>query len=51
MNNVTKQLILAEASEPDSNINFDGDYFEYDGKIYWVELATECVTFVRNVGC
>lgn len=51
MNNTTRQLILAKASELDSNINFDGDYFEYDGKIYWVELATECVTFVHNVGC
>ena len=51
MNNTTRQLILAEVSEPDSNINFDGDYFEYDGKIYWVELATERVTFIRNGRC
>lgn len=49
MNNTTKQLILAEASEPDSGIDFDGDYFVYKDKMYWVELATERVTFVRNM--
>lgn len=49
MNNTTKQLILAAASEPNSGIKFDGDYIEYDGKEYWVNLALEQVMFIRNV--
>ena len=47
MNDTTKQLILAAASEPDSGIKFDGDYLEYEGKEYWVNLALEQVMFVR----
>ena len=46
MNNTTKINILAYASEPDKNINYDGDYIEYEGKIYFVSLAEERVEFV-----
>ena len=44
--NSIKILVLAYASEPDKNINYDGDYIEYEGKIYFVSLAEERVEFV-----
>ena len=44
--NSIKMLVLAYASEPDKNINYDGDYIEYEGKIYFVSLAEERVEFV-----
>ena len=47
--NSTKILVLAYASEPDKNINYDGDYIEYEGKIYFVSLAEERVEFVGMV--
>ena len=49
MNNTTKINILAYASEPDKSYNYDGDFVEYKGKIYFVSLADECVEFVGNV--
>ena len=49
MNNTTKICVLAEASRPDKNYCYDGDYVKYKGKLYWVELATERVTFIRNL--
>lgn len=48
MNNTTKINILANASEPDKNYNYDGDFVEYKGKVYWVSLRDELVEFVRN---
>ena len=36
MNKSTKINILAFASEPDKNINYDGDIVEYEGKRYFV---------------
>ena len=44
--NSIKILVLAYASEPDKNISYDGDYIEYEGKIYFVSLAEERVEFV-----
>ena len=48
MNNTTKINILAYASEPDKNYDYDGDIVEYNGKVYWVCLRDELVEFVRN---
>ena len=48
MNNTTKINILAYASEPDKNYDYDGDFVEYNGKVYWVCLRDELVEFVRN---
>lgn len=49
MNNTTKINILAYASEPDKNYNYDGDIVEYEGKRYFVSLAEERVEFVGIV--
>lgn len=49
MNRTTKINILAYASEPDKNINYDGDIVEYKGKRYFVSLAEERVEFVGIV--
>lgn len=49
MNNSTKKLILAYASEPDKSYDFDGDLVEYEGKLYFVSLAEERVEFIRNL--
>ena len=46
MNKTTKINILAYASEPDKNYNYDGDIVEYGGKRYFVSLAEERVEFV-----
>lgn len=46
MNNTTKINILAYASEPDKNYNYDGDIVEYRGKRYFVSLAEERVEFL-----
>lgn len=48
MNNTTKINVLAYASEPDKNYDYDGDFVEYNGKVYWVCLRDELVEFVRN---
>ena len=45
MNRTTKINILAYASEPEKNVNYDGDIVEYNGKRYFVSLADERVEF------
>lgn len=45
MNRTTKINVLAYASEPERNINYDGDIVEYNGKRYFVSLADERVEF------
>ena len=45
VNRTTKINILAYASEPERNINYDGDIVEYNGKRYFVSLADERVEF------
>ena len=45
MNKTTKINILAYASQPDKDINYDGDIIEYEGKRYFVSLAEERVEF------
>ena len=45
MNKSTKINILAFASEPYKNINYDGDIVEYEGKRYFVCLRDELVEF------
>lgn len=49
MNRTTKMLILAYASEPKNDINFFGDYVDYEGKRYFVSLEEERVEFVGLV--
>ena len=49
MNRTTKINILAYASEPDKDVNYDGDIIEYKGKRYFVSLAEERVEFVGIV--
>ena len=49
MNKTTKIKILAYASEPDKNYNYDGDIVEYEGKKYFVSLAEERVEFIKNL--
>ena len=49
MNKTTKINILAYASEPDKNYNYDGDIVEYEGKQYFVSLAEERVEFIGIV--
>ena len=49
MNRTTKINILAYASEPDKDVNYDGDIVEYKGKRYFVSLAEERVEFVGIV--
>ena len=46
MNRTTKINILAYASEPDKNYNYDGDIIDYNGKRYYVSLAEEHVDFI-----
>jgi hypothetical protein len=46
MNKSTKYNILAYASEPDKDYNYEGDYVDYEGKRYFVSLAEERVEFV-----
>ena len=48
MNNTTKIEILSYESQPDKNYKYEGDYVEYEGKLYFVSLAEERVEFVRN---
>lgn len=45
MNKTTKINILAYASQPDKDINYDGDIVDYNGKRYFVSLAEERVEF------
>ena len=45
MNKTTKINILAYASQPDKDINYDGHIVEYEGKRYFVSLAEEIVEF------
>lgn len=45
MNKTTKINILAYASEPDKNYNYDSDIVDYNGKRYFVSLAEERVEF------
>lgn len=47
--NTTKINILAYASQPDKNYNYNGDTVEYEGKRYFVDLAEERVEFVGMV--
>ena len=49
MNKSTKFNILAYASEPDKEYNYEGDYVDYEGKRYFVSLAEERVEFVGNL--
>ena len=49
MNRTTKIKILAYASQPDKNINYDGDTIVYKGKRYFVSLSKEYVEFKGNV--
>lgn len=49
MNNTTKIRILAFASEPDKNVNYDGDTIDFEGKRYFVSLADERVEFIKNI--
>ena len=49
MNKTTKIKILAYASEPDKNYNYDGDIVEYEGKKYFVSLSEERVEFVSKL--
>ena len=49
MNNTTKICVLAEASRVDKDYCYDGDYVEYKGKLYYVDLSREHVEFVRNL--
>lgn len=49
MNKTTKINILAYASEPDKEYNYDGDIVEYKGKRYFVSLAEERVEFIGVV--
>lgn len=46
MNRTTKINILAYASEPDKNYEYDGDIVDYKGKRYFVSLAEERVKFI-----
>lgn len=46
MNEITKMLILIYASDPKNEINFFGDYVDYEGKRYFVSLEEERVEFV-----
>lgn len=47
--NTLRIEILAYASEPDKDYNYFGDYVEYCGKLYFVDLSNERVDFVRNL--
>lgn len=49
MNRTTKIKILSYASQPDKNINYDGDTIVYKGKQYFVSLSKEYVEFKGNV--
>ena len=49
MNRTTKINILAYASNPNSDCDFDGDVVEYKGKLYYVNLRDERVEFIRNL--
>ena len=49
MNKTTKINILAYASEPDKDYNYDGDIVEYQGKRYFVCLRDERVEFLGIV--
>lgn len=49
MNNTTKVMILAYASEPGKDYNYDGDEVVYKGKRYWVCLRDETVRFLGIV--
>lgn len=49
MNNTTKIEIMAIASDPDKDYDYDGDYVEYKGKRYFVNLNNETVKFVGLV--
>lgn len=46
MNNTTKIKILAYASEPDKDTDYNGDIVEFEGKRYFVSLAEERVEFL-----
>lgn len=50
MNNTTKLEVMAIASDPDKDYDYDGDYVEYKGKRYFVNLNSEIVEFVGLVG-
>ena len=45
MNNTTRITILSHFSQPDKDINYDGDIVEYEGKRYYGILAEESVDF------
>ena len=49
MNKTTKIKILAYATEPDKNYNYDGDFVDYEGKRYFVSLAEERVEFIAKL--
>ena len=49
MNKTTKINILAYASKPNKNYNYDGDIVDYNGKRYFVSLAEERVEFIGNL--
>lgn len=44
--NTTRINVLAYASEPDKNYDYNGDIVEYEGKRYFVSLAEERVEFI-----
>lgn len=46
MNRTTRINILAYASEPDKDTNYEEDIVEYKGKRYRVSLAEERVDFL-----
>ena len=46
MNRTTKVNILSYASQPDKDIDYDGDIIVYKGKRYYVNLAEERVEFL-----
>ena len=46
MNNTTKIRILAYASEPDKDTDYNGDVIAFEGKRYFVSLAEERVEFL-----
>lgn len=49
MNRTTKIEILAYASNPSRDTNYEGDTVEYNGKKYFVSLENETVEYLGDV--
>lgn len=49
MNRTTMINILSAASQPNSDIDYDGDIITYEGKKYYVDLSREYVEFLSVV--